>query len=172
VDEGLPERPAFLPPGFGTVGHQQFVEIVAPEPIVYKPQTSGWFIVGALLLGVVGWRAVRAMRRYRRNAYRRTALRELSELIDRSTKDREAALGSLPALLKRCALSAFPRDQVAGLSGEDWLRFLDQTAPGAFNQAARVALTTVVNEGPGALENDHTSPLFQATQRWIRGHRV
>jgi len=39
-------------------------------------------------------------------------------------------LGEIPALLKWTALEAFPQSDVAGLSGEPWLAFLDKTIGG------------------------------------------
>ena len=58
-------------------------------------------------------------RRWWRDRYRREALRQLSTLA------LDAQLAALPFLLKTTALQAYPREQVAALSGERWLEFLD-----------------------------------------------
>ena len=60
---------------------------------------------------------VAAVARYRRNAYRREALRQL-DAVDP---------GGISTVLKRTALAAWPREQVAALTGAAWLAFLDRT---------------------------------------------
>ena len=75
----------------------------------------GWCVLVLLLLWL-GWRF---WKRWQANAYRREALRELGEI--------ETAPERLPELLKRVALVAYPRAEVAELSGDAWLGFLDGT---------------------------------------------
>ena len=95
----------------------------APPPIPLTPQTWGWAVVGVVVLGVIALALWWAVRRHRAQAYRRAALRAVAQ------NGTDPAM--VAAILRRTALSAFPRDQVASLSGADWLRFLDQTFPGA-----------------------------------------
>lgn len=97
----------------------------APEPVSWWPPAPGWWLLALLALGLLilalGW----SIRRYRRNAYRRQALRELQQLLGRG--DCQAAtLSQLNALLKRVALARGERHAAAGLCGEDWLEFLDR----------------------------------------------
>ncbi|CZF84686.1 DUF4381 domain-containing protein [Grimontia marina] len=84
------------------------------------PLAWGWWLVIAAvfiaLLLVVYWLR---MRNYRLAA-RKEALAALNEV--RSVSD-------INALLKRAALSYYPREQVAGLTGERWLVFLDNQLP-------------------------------------------
>ena len=68
-------------------------------------------MVGAACLVAAGLAAAAIARRHRRNAYRREALRELEE----------ADAADISAILKRTALVAFPREQVASLSGAAWM---------------------------------------------------
>jgi hypothetical protein len=91
-----------------------------PDAISMVPQTAGWLVLGALLIMAVGWMSWRFVSRYRANAYRRAALMALAD-----AGENPAAIG---LVLRQTALAAYPRTQVAGLFGEDWLRFLDRTA--------------------------------------------
>lgn len=99
----------------------------APEPtrIAMTPQTPGWILLGIGLGFLLGWGLTRVWRRYTSNAYRRAALAELASL----TLDGEDP-AQIAILLKRTALAAFPRADVASLHGDSWLGFLDEHFPG------------------------------------------
>lgn len=96
-----------------------------PPPIAMTPQTPGWIILGIGLGLLLGWGLTRLWRRHKSKAYRRAALAELSRL----TRDGEDP-AQIAVLLKRTALAAFPRADVASLHGDSWLRFLDEHFPG------------------------------------------
>lgn len=169
--QALPPRPRFLPPGFGTVGHQDFVEIIAPPPVPYEPKTAGWYVLAGVLLVVMGYGATRAVRRYRRDAYRRMSLGELRGLKSRIGTDRHRVLLELPCLLKRSALAVFPREQVASLHGQTWLDFLEEKGPGTFSQSSKAALLTLTLGSPEDLPSAADGELMNSVGSWIRRHR-
>ena len=94
--------------------------ITAPPPIPLTPQTTGWVVLGVIVFAFVAIGIAHFLRRYRANAYRRAALVALSK-----AGDDPAAIAQI---LRRTAIATFPRAQVAGLHGENWLRFLDATS--------------------------------------------
>jgi len=104
---------------------QKLNDIVAPGPVDWWPPAPGWYVLGAIALVVLLVLTFRWWRRWQENRYRRQAMTEL-ELI-RGQASRES-LQQLPALLKRAALSVWPREEVACLTGLAWHRFLDETA--------------------------------------------
>lgn len=128
----------------------------APEPVSLVPQTAGWWMLGALMLSALAVGIWRAWRRWQAEAYRRTALRQL----DRTAQDPAA----IAMVLRRTALAAYPRREVAGLAGEDWVAFLQRT--GDFPVTAAPALT----HGPYTSGSD-AGQLRIAAERWIRTHR-
>ncbi|MBK5354285.1 DUF4381 domain-containing protein [Pseudomonas sp. TH41] len=81
----------------------QLKEIALPAPVSYAPQTWGWWVLLAVLVGVVLWVGARRYWQWRRDRYRREALVRLEQLQKRS--DELNALRELPELLKRVALS-------------------------------------------------------------------
>lgn len=95
---------------------EQLREVSAPAPISMWPQTWGWLAVSLAILGMLGWYGWRRYRHYRDNAYRREALADLADM----TRDPAA----IALLVRRVALSAYPRSQVAALTGDEWLDFL------------------------------------------------
>jgi len=94
-----------------------------PAPVDWWPPAPGWWALTVLLLGLLGL----AWWQYRRTALRRVALAELHRL-ERSAPDDSRLSAGVNQLLRRVALACFSRRQVAGLSGEAWLQFLDAQA--------------------------------------------
>lgn len=99
-------------------------DIHLPEPISWWPAAPGWWL---LLLAVVTFLLflVFAWRRWREPGLRALALRELA-LIEGA--ERAAQYGRLAILLRRVCIALYPREQVAGLSGEAWLDRLAQVS--------------------------------------------
>src|SRR5262245_53317744 len=105
-------------------------DIVAPSPVPWWPPAPGWYWVLGFLLIVLLVLILALFLRWQRNRYRREALEiwkaEFGQLSDPNS--RAPSIVRLTELLKRTALSAFPRDEVAGLTGAAWFSFLDRTA--------------------------------------------
>lgn len=99
-------------------------DIHLPSDIIWWPPAPGWWLL--LLLVILS--AVLGIYLYRRGKRRNAAkqarlyLSQLNQIQD----EPQTALKQLSQLLRRVAMSYFPREQVAGLHGEAWLAFLDQ----------------------------------------------
>lgn len=159
-------------PGPDATSLEHLVDIVVPPPVPWWPPAPGWYVVGGLAL-VLGLRAARrAWVRWHAAAYRRAALAELERL--ESQGQREAALRELPALVKRTALAAFPRDAVASLSGAAWLRFLDRTGrTDAFTRGRGQVLGELVYDPRAArMDPAAAAELFRVVRTWIGTHDV
>lgn len=99
-----------------------------PDPPSWWPPAPGWWLLGALVL-IVAAIAIWLYRRHRRRlAAARQARRELTVLRAQFAQhgDAGAYARELSKLLRRYALVAFPHRDVAALTGEAWLRFLDK----------------------------------------------
>lgn len=99
-----------------------------PDPVSWWPLAPGWWLLIALALAGVAV-LVRAWQRARsRNAARRQALRVLEARVAEYGRHGNAVrLGSeLSELLRRTMLAYAPRADVAGLTGEAWLAWLDR----------------------------------------------
>ena len=111
-------------------------DIHLPPEISWWPPAPGWWL---LLLGVfflvVTIFAVR--QHWNRRHFRRLALSQLQELQRQydEQKNAQRLLKGLSRLLRQTSLLHFPRNDCAGLVGEDWLAFLDQRlAENSFSQ--------------------------------------
>lgn len=132
----------------------------APAPIPMTPQTWGWAVLVLLLASAVAC-AVYLYRRHRRsNAYRRTALAELQAA--------NSDVAKIAEILRRTALAAFPRDQVASLHGSEWLIFLNQSSEKI--QISRSDARTLL-EAPYR-SSPPNSNVAEFARNWIRTHKV
>lgn len=106
---------------------KQLRDIHYPQPIPLWPPAPGWYVVfAALILGMI-FLSFYIYRYWVKHRLKRLVLQRLQELeLQENVHVNVSA--ELSVLLKRAALAKYPRTQVAGLFGEDWLRFLDKTA--------------------------------------------
>jgi hypothetical protein len=164
-------------PGFGNAMLNGLQEITLPEPPSYRPRTIGWAILLAIaLVALLIW-GLRFYQTWRRNRYRRLALKRLTELGQavQVPDSRIDALKELPVLVKQTALAGYPRDQVAQLTGDRWLAFLDRTYQGqAFTQGMGRLLSSLAyqpTESWHSLSAHEVDGLIALIRDWILSHR-
>jgi flagellar biosynthesis/type III secretory pathway M-ring protein FliF/YscJ len=143
-------------------------DLVVPEPVPWLPQTPGWWIVLGWLVAVVLLAAWQIVRRRRRNRYRRDALAELKAIEIDSGTDTDKAAQRIAGVLKRTALVAYPRRDVAGLYGTAWARFLTESAGNDRQVADAAEELAAAAYRPGADPKVLNGP----ARRWIRRHRA
>ncbi|MGO7153335.1 DUF4381 domain-containing protein [Rhizobium leguminosarum] len=150
-------------------------DIVVPAPVSWWPQTWGWAVVAALLVFAALLVTLRRIKRYRANAYRREALTLLEGVADklRHPATRPDAIRELAEVLKRTALAAWPRDEVASLSGDGWVRFLDAHDEDRTGDTLERLLDDFEYHGAeivAGLPSNVCSDLVIAARRWIEQH--
>ncbi|MFQ5608667.1 MAG: DUF4381 domain-containing protein [Woeseiaceae bacterium] len=98
-----------------------------PEAIGWWPFAPGWWIVIGLAVVASLFLLRRALIVRRRNSARRYALAQLKQFCDDYARHGSAVeLGThLSELVRRTMLAYAPRAEVAGLTGEAWLEWLD-----------------------------------------------
>jgi hypothetical protein len=154
---------------------QNLYDILPPAPVPWWPLAPGWYVVGGVALVLAAWASWRWWRHWQAAAYRRAALAELQQLKTRTADNaqRVAALQELPALVKRTALVAFPRQEVASLSSTAWLQFLDRTGCTDAFTRGRGQLLPALSYDPhaaGGLAAQDMAELFNVVSGWIRHH--
>lgn len=126
-----------------------------PEAIGWWPLAPGWWIVIGLLVFALLVAMRKVLIAHRRSAARRFALRQLQEYTRAYTQHGNAIeLGAqLSELVRRTMLAYAPRKEVAGLTGDEWLAWLDADFDGPlFSQG----------DGRPLVEWPYRSPGFQA----------
>jgi hypothetical protein len=152
-------------------------DIVAPPPAPWWPPAPGWYWVLGLLVGTLLLLLLHALARRQRNRYRREALAEVARLEPalREPATRCTALRELSEILKRAALTALPREQVACLVGSAWFDLLDHMGRTTdFSRGSGTLLERVVYDmrAAAALDEPEARELLSTVRRWIVDHRV
>ena len=152
-------------------------EITLPESISYFPHTIGWKILLVVIVIVALVLGYNRYRHWQANRYRTFALDRLAE-IEREVRVPETrlrALSDLPVLVKQTALQAFPRDEIAQLSGDRWLEFLDRSGNTRdFSQGEGQLLPQLAYQSSSALTNlseQRISNLIISIRQWIKNHQ-
>ncbi len=99
-----------------------------PEAIGLWPLAPGWWVTITLAVIFLGFLARRYVQRRARGAARRHALSQLNELTAEFEQHRDAVAFSsgLSELLRRTMLAYAPRGEIAGLTGDAWVAWLDR----------------------------------------------
>lgn len=151
------------------------IDIVEPAAVPFWPLAPGWYGLFGLVVVTAVVAAFLARRRHHARAYRRAALAALDRIGGELDARDEQALRALPSIVKRTALAAFPRSEVASLSGTSWLEFLDDTAGTKdFTKGEGRHLVSLAYDPslPAELDAGRQAKLLDAVRHWILRHEV
>ena len=159
-----------LPEAFGNYALGDFVEVVAPAPVDWWPQTPGWWVVGAIAAVFLAKKAWQRFRHWYRDRYRREALARLEDLRRKNAAGAEL-VRELNTLLKLTAIAASARDQVASLTGHAWPEYLNTQCETPAFDSALVPLLASGSYGHPAIDDATRTRLFDSASAWIQRHR-
>lgn len=137
---------------------------------IHLPASPAWWtmpelwIVAACALFAAAW----FLHRHVRNRLLRRSLRALSALVEAHARDGDAVrlARGLSQLLRRHAATCFPHAAVDGMTGRDWLAFLDaHGGGGAFTAGPGAALESLPYRASGSAD---TPALIEAVRQWLR----
>ena len=103
-------------------------DIHLPEPISWWPVAPGWWILAAsILLIIIVFFIIRKI--YSSRQLKREISSELEKIIQQfqETQNKSQLAKSLSILLRRASITYYPANNIAGLTGSNWLLYLDTT---------------------------------------------
>ena len=136
-------------------------DLTLPPAIGWWPLAPGWYALVILMSLPAGWFLWRGWKNWQANAYRREALHQLTSLQDAV---------AIAALLRRTALAAAARTEIAGLTGSAWAEWLDRQCLDAMPCRVRQLLSNGIYKQSDAGQD--ISQLHGYAARWISGHRI
>jgi len=154
----------------GTQELSKLKEIALPEQISYLPQTSAWYILFSLIAISILYLLWKQYKHYQKNLYRKEALLELSKIKG------EESYNALPILIKRVALLFADRSEIASLSNEAWLEYLNKSYNGnGFSTDSGKLLITLSYSSPSEIsqyQQGEIDALFNLIVEWIKKHNA
>jgi hypothetical protein len=153
----------------------QLHDIIVAPLVPWWPPASGWYWVLGLMVVMLLATLITGLMRWQHNRYRREALVELArqEAALENPERRPGVLLDCAELLKRTAVTAFPREDVATLTGLKWFEFLDDTARGSrFRDALGATLENAIYDPRTAdsLDPRKLHSVVEAIRHWIKFH--
>ncbi len=150
----------------------QLKDIHAPAAISAWPPAIGWWILAVLVCVGLGLAIYFAKKYWRQNHYRKVAATSLATAYQQYERDgnKHRYLEAYSQLLRRTALARHQRPLVAGLTGRQWLAFLDKTLGGNdFSQGVGKVITTAPYQPNQSVD---IKPLHDLGTRWIKKHKA
>jgi len=148
-------------------------DIHLPEAISWWPLAPGWWILFAITL-IIALTAYIAIKIYRNRQLIRDIASELEQVKQRFTdsKNKSQLAKSLSVLLRRANISYNPGTDVAGLTGENWLAWLDKTSKNTSSDTRFQSDTGTVLLNAPYLPDDarldfNADELIQLCETWL-----
>ena len=147
-------------------------DLARPEAVSWLPQTVGWWVIGAWLLVLAFLGVGYAYLHWRRNRYRREAITLLQAIETGAVAGTSLATAGekIAVLLKRTALVAYSRAEVASLHGSAWADFLCVSCN--YDPVVERAAVDLAGAAYRRDANSNGDALFAAARRWIEVHRA
>ncbi|MBT7575711.1 MAG: DUF4381 domain-containing protein [Methylococcales bacterium] len=139
-------------------------DIHLPDPIIWWPPAFGWWLALLLTITVIllmFW----SYKKITRKTAVKSARHLLSQIQMKKDWDDPRKLTALSALLRRTAISVYPPEQVASLTGQAWLEFLDR--PFKEKKFSSIQGQQLINNPYQRTINSDLKPLFEFSEQWL-----
>lgn len=145
-------------------------DIHLPDTIAWWPPAIGyWIIIACILSGIAIFFAIKTYRK--RTAIKRLALKEFN-LIHKNyitNSNKKQLVTALSELLRRAAISTYPLSDCAGLTGQEWLHWLDKQLTKStltFTDGSGHLLTDFIYSS--SQEPNNVDDLIKLSQQWLK----
>jgi Domain of unknown function (DUF4381) len=145
-------------------------DIHLPEAISWWPPALGWWLLAILIPLLLALFFLLYKKIIRKTAIK-TAKQMLSQLKKEDQLDNLQKLTALSALLRRAAMSKSGRKQCAGLTGQQWLEYLDSSVKGSpFTQGIGKLLANAHYQNKTPTDPE-IAQLIQLSETWLNAQK-
>ena len=144
---------------------EQLRPMQLPDPVSWWPMAPGWWLLLVLIIASVFgllWWLRRRWADPRR--YALAKLKNLQACYFPEGSDQTALLTHCNQLLKRTALTLYPRHDVASLSGDAWIAFLLNSSKGCEAEALQCLKDGAYQQ---SVKYDSTA-LLKSCRQWLK----
>lgn len=144
-------------------------DIQLPPAIAWWPPAIGWWIL-AILIPLSIYLSYKLFRYITRKTALKSAKNHLKLLQQNQKLPQQEKLIALSNLMRRIAISLYPRQNVASLTGENWLNFLDKSILNrGFNSDVGYLLTTALYKQNADIQS--LAPLINLCETWLNAQK-
>jgi len=141
-------------------------DIHIPDAIIWWPPAIGWWLMALLVILLIAG-GIWLVKHLTRKTAIKTAKKLLLSIKQNTEIDNQQKLVELSKLIRRVAVSNLPRSRVAGLTGQDWLLFLDSSVKGApFSEGIGQLLANAPYRNTSPSDGE-ISQLLSLCQDWL-----
>jgi len=145
----------------------QLRDIHLPEAVSWWPLAPGWWVLGALLVAGLAYTGHFLWQRHHAFTYRRQALARVKQLPNNCQHQRIIALF---ALLKRVAVSAYPKLHLSSLNQAEFITFLNLSCPKAGFDQLPNDWQMLFYAKDSEVSAELVDQLVASGTQWIKGH--
>lgn len=142
-------------------------DIHIPAEIGLFPPAIGWWII-LILVPLTLFLSYKLIKYLMRKTAVKSAKKQLKSLKENQTLQDVEKLSELSSLLRRVAISVYPRSNCASLTGVKWLEFLDDSFKEKTfnNEIGQVLITGLYQKNPP--ENLNLPELINLSENWLK----
>jgi hypothetical protein len=144
-------------------------DIHLPDAVSAWPPAPGWWILAFLMLALLGWSIWTILKNYQQKHLLRVSITTLEQIEQDYKKHQnpQQLIRQYSSLLRRISLALFSRTEVASLTGQPWLEFLDEQASTTLfkSEAGNLLLNAPYQRPEKSIE--HLEQLNEAMTKWI-----
>ena len=149
-------------------------DIHLPDPISWWPIAPGWWLVIVSLLLIIA--VIFILRKiYLGKQLKRDVTSELENIKQQfhKTQNKSQLAKSLSILLRRASITYYPENNIAGLTGNNWLNYLDITNSNAssdrvFQSDTGEVLLSAPYLPDNSIQDYDAQALIQLCESWLR----
>ncbi len=147
----------------------KFNDIIVPEAVGWWPPSIALLTISLLGFSIIFGVIWTLWTRHHQNQYRREAGDFFEQALARATNPHQK-IAQANALVKQVAITYYGRQAVANLQGDDWVKFLKETAQYIEQPEALKSILNAYYQEEFDYDEMALNQVLNYLKSWIKGH--